>query len=266
VLGPTLYDGVTYGMSPLGQPLDFSVVDENGGSGASTNGSAWVVVPGNPTPQSIQLRWTTNASGSTSASGTLPTGLAGTYTLTLNGQDNAANPVMRTLSYSVTGSVSPIAGLEGLPKDGNGTPLLDLPTFTPKASLTLSFTLLDSAGKPLKGVKPRLSVWDTATGTKRFEAKEPFETKGKDKGTYAYKWHPTEIKWDRSWLPVYRDMQLIITFFDKKKGALVAATVQQGPDGQLVATPIPVAGARAATSSTPSTTSSKIRVRWTPPS
>jgi photosystem II stability/assembly factor-like uncharacterized protein len=262
VLSPALYDGVTYGVSLLGQPLDFSVVDEIGGSGASINGSASVLVPGNPTPQTIPLTWTTNANGSTSASGTLPTDVAGTYTLTLSGQDKAGNPVTRTLSCSVAGIVSPIAGLEGLPKDESGTPLLDLPTFTPRTSLTLSFTLLDSAGKPVKGAKPRLSVWDTATGTERFEAKEPFQTKGKDKGTYAFKWFPTQINWESSWLHEYRDMQLIITFFDKKKGALVAATVQQGQDDGLVATPIPVAGALAATSSAPSTTSSKIKVRW----
>ena len=262
VLSPALYDGVTYGVSLFGQPLDFSVVDENGGSGASTNGSASVLVPGSETALEIPLTWTANANGSTSASGTLPTGVAGTYTLTLSGQDKAGNPVTRTLSYSVAGSVSPIAGLEGLPKDENGTPLLDLPTFTPKTSLTLSFTLLDSAGKPVKHAKPRLSVWDTATGTERFRAKDPFKTVGKDKGTYVYEWFPTQITWDPSWPHEYRDMQLIITFFDKKKGALVAATVQQGPDGGLVATPIPVAGARAATSSSPSSTSSKIRVRW----
>ena len=263
VLGPAVYDGAAYGVSLLGQPLDFSVVDESGGSGASTNGSASVLVPGTPTPQTIPLAWTTNANGTTSASGTLPTGVAGAYTLTLSGRDQAGNLVTKTLTYYAAGTASPIAGLGGLPRDANGTPLLDVTKYSPTKFLTLSFTLLDSAGKPVNNASPRLYVYDTATGSQRFRALLPFAPLGK--GKYVFLWFPRLLKWDPSWPHDYRDMQLIIKFYDKTSGKLVTATVKQGADGALVATPLAATGAKAATTTpptTPTTTSSKIRVRW----
>ena len=262
VLGPALYDGAAYGVSPLGQPLDFSVVDENGGSGASTNGSAWVQAPGSETAVEIPLTWTANDNGTTTASGTLPTNVAGTYTLTLNGQDKAGNLVTKTLTYYAAGSASPIAGLSGLPHDANGTPLLDVASISPTKFLTLTLKLLDSAGKPVNNATPRLYVWDTATGTQRFRALLPFAPLGK--GNYAFLWFPRLIKWDPSWPHEYRDMQLIVKFYDKATGKLITATVKQGADGALVATPLAATGAKAATTppTTPSTTSSKIRVRW----
>jgi hypothetical protein len=262
VLSPALYDGAAYGVSPLGQPLDFSVVDENGGSGASTNGSAWVQAPGSETAVEIPLTWTANDNGTTTASGTLPTNVAGTYTLTLNGQDKAGNLVTKTLTYYAAGSASPIAGLSGLPHDANGTPLLDVASISPTKFLTLTLKLLDSAGKPVNNATPRLYVWDTATGTQRFRALLPFAPLGK--GNYAFLWFPRLIKWDPSWPHEYRDMQLIVKFYDKATGKLITATVKQGADGALVATPLAATGAKAATTppTTPSTTSSKIRVRW----
>ena len=263
VLGPAVYDGAAYGVSLLGQPLDFSVVDESGGSGASINGSASVLVPGTPTPQTIPLAWTTNANGTTSASGTLPTGVAGAYTLTLSGRDQAGNLVTKTLTYYAAGTASPIAGLGGLPRDANGTPLLDVTKYSPTKFLTLSFTLLDSAGKPVNNASPRLYVYDTATGSQRFRALLPFAPLGK--GKYVFLWFPRLLKWDPSWPHDYRDMQLIIKFYDKTSGKLVTATVKQGADGALVATPLAATGAKAATTTpptTPTTTSSKIRVRW----
>jgi hypothetical protein len=188
--------------------------------------------------------------------------VAGTYTLTLNGQDKAGNLVTKTLTYYAAGTASPIAGLGGLPRDANGTPLLDVATISPTKFLTLSFTLLDSAGKPVNNATPRLYVWDTATGTQRFRALLPFAPLGK--GKYVFLWFPRLLKWDPSWPHEYRDMQLIVKFYDKTSGKLITATVKQGADGALVATPLAATGAKAATTppTTPTTTSSKIRVRW----
>jgi hypothetical protein len=261
VLSPAVYDGAAYGVSLLGQPLDFSVVDESGGSGASTNGSASVLVPGNPTPQAIPLAWTTNANGSTSASGTLPTGAAGVYTLTMSGRDQAGNLVTKTLTYYAAGTASPIGGLGGLPRDANGTPLLDMTKYSPTKFLTLTFKLLDSAGKPINDATPRLYVYDTATGTQRFRAVLPFLPLGR--GNYVFLWFPRLLKWDPSWAHEYRDMQMIIKFYDRSTGRQVAATVKQGANGALVATPLTAAGAKAVTTPTkPTTTSAKIKVRW----
>ena len=123
VLGPAVYDGAVYGVSLLGQPLDFSVVDESGGSGASTTAALPCWCRAIRGPGACPLTWTTNTNGSTSATGTLPTGTAGTYTLTLSGRDQADNPSTRTLTYMRPAPPRRSAGSRGAGRRERHAPL-----------------------------------------------------------------------------------------------------------------------------------------------
>jgi len=242
-LAPFLSEGVVLGRG-LGAQTLLTVSDEAGGSGAATEGSAEVRVPGSATPVSVPLTWTSEPGGTVSAAGTLPTSVTGTYRFTVTARDKAGNEATRSVTYAV--SAVPAPTIAGLPKSGE----LDMQTIPPEKTYRLRVKIVDAKGRPVKNASPRLYLYDEASGKRVYRAATLFKRTG-TKGVWVFTWRPSLMVPDPAWGHDWRTLQVLVKLYDKKKGTKAAFAAEDSQGKGLKKKP-----------KKPSVTIRYIKVRW----
>ena len=173
-----------------------------------------VLEPGATEPTGVAVTWSTLAAGGSAASGTLPTGHPGAYVLTIAVESPTTGTVTETAEYHVAGVYAPV---EGLPS--SGTVDVSSGSSSTKKSFPLRLHLTNTSGGPVLKAKPRLYVFDLATGVRVFRAKGYFKNLGH--GRYRFVWFPKQMKPFAAWRGTTRPAQLVIPLYTSgaKKGS-----------------------------------------------
>ncbi len=167
-----------------------------------------VLEPGASEPTGITVTWSALPAGGSAASGTLPSAHPGDHVLTVTVESPGADTVTRTTGYTVAGVDAPVQGLpdSGTIDVGSGSPAA-------KKSFPLRLRLTNVAGGPVLKARPRLYVFDLATGVRVFKAKGYFKNLGH--GRYRFVWFPKLMKPFAAWKGTARPAQLVIPLYTK---------------------------------------------------
>jgi hypothetical protein len=173
-----------------------------------------VLEPGATETTAVAVSWSTLPDGSVAASGTLPTEHSGEYVLTVAYDSPGGGSGTSTASYAVSGYYAPVQGLpaSGSVDVGSGSP-------TAKKSFPLRIRLRNDKGGPVLKAKPKLYIYDLATGVRVFKAGAFFKNLGG--GRYGFTWYPKKMKPFAAWKGTTRTAQLVIPLYTAgaKKGS-----------------------------------------------
>ena len=172
-----------------------------------------VLEPGSSEPRGVPVTWSALPTGGSAASGTLPTDSPGDYVLTVAVADPTSGTATQTATYRVAGVYAPV---EGLPT--SGTVDVSSGSTSSRKSFPLRLRLTNTSGGPVLKAKPRLYVFDLATGIRVFRAKGYFKNLGH--GKYRFVWFPKQMKPFAAWRGTSRPAQLVIPLYTSgpKKG------------------------------------------------
>ena len=173
-----------------------------------------VLEPGAMEPTAVAVSWSTLPDGSVAASGTLPAEHSGEHVLTVAYDSPGGGSGTSTASYAVSGYYAPV---EGLPSSGKVD--VSSTSTTAKKSFPLRIRLRNDKGGPVLKAKPRLYIFDLATGVRVFKAKGLFKNLGG--GRYSFTWYPNKMKPFAAWRGTTRIAQLVIPLYTSgaKKGS-----------------------------------------------
>ncbi len=220
------WDGLVLGKQADFETLVFRVVDEPGGSGASTNGHAVVGRFKAPSgaDRAIPLDARVITDSWVSFLGALPVSAEGSYYLRLKGSDRAGNSTEKEVSYMVAGrarvggapSLIDLSEGRRVPAASGEVALSSRSSSPGGEPVKLTLTLRSSAGRPVSGAHPRLFVYDETSGTCIFRAAKLFKAAGK--GMYTYLWSPERMTPDPAWGDEWRDLQLVVPLDGRELG------------------------------------------------
>jgi hypothetical protein len=172
-----------------------------------------VLEPGASEVTPVEVTWATLPDGSVAASGTLPSEHTGEYVLTV-AYDSPSGSGSSTATYSVSGYFAPVGGLPS-----SGSVDVSSTSTSAKKSFPLRIRLRNNTGGPVLTAKPRLYIYDLATGVRVFKATALFKHLGG--GKYGFTWYPKKMKPFHAWKGTTRTAQLVIPLYTSgvKKGS-----------------------------------------------
>ncbi len=172
-----------------------------------------VLEPGATAATAVAVTWSTLPDGSVAASGTLPAEHSGEHVLTV-AYDSPGGSGTASVSYAVSGYFAPV---DGLPSSGSVD--VSSTSSTAKKSFPLRIRLRNNKGGPVLTAKPKLYIFDLATGVRVFKATAFFKHLGK--GRYGFTWYPKKMKPFPAWKGTTRTAQLVIPLYTSgvKKGS-----------------------------------------------